>query len=81
MTTELVDTSTWVLTNANDNEYGAIVKGAPWCVKTAYGKAGTSIAWGWNPYGAWYQSFLKAGYSKYMAHDLALEKCGVPQKD
>ncbi len=78
MTTTLEEQiTTWVLVNLNENEYGARVKGPEYCVKDDYAPNGTRMGSGFTPYLAWFNAFINAGYTKYLAHDLTLEKLGV----
>lgn len=72
------DTANWVLINENVN--GVTVKGPNW---TVYSRApnpsgpGVQEGEGFTAYAAWFNAFLHAGFTKYLAHDLALERLGV----
>jgi hypothetical protein len=71
------DTKHWVLVNLNENDYGARVKGPQYCVKDDYQPNGTAKGHGYTPYAAWFSALTNAGFTKYLAHDVTLERLGV----
>jgi hypothetical protein len=73
-----VDSSTWTLIDLNDSPSGARVRGPNWCVKEDYGVS-RRIGYGFTPYDAYFNAFIKVGYTKYMAHELAKERLGYKE--
>lgn len=70
------ETKTWRL--INENHDGILVKGPNWVV---YGPVEPGGVWlvgeAFTPYAAWFNALLSAGFTKYMAHELAVARLGV----
>jgi len=52
-------------------------RGANFCVKDDYYPNGSAKGHGFTPYEAWFNALINAGFTKYLAHDLTLERLGV----
>ena len=70
------ETKDWKL--INENLIDRWVKGPNWIVYSEYSKSAiTPMGEGYTPYAAWFNAFVSFGFTKYLAHDLTIERLGV----